>query len=153
MITDPPIRCAAPDDAPAIAALVDLAYAKWVPMLGRNPTPMDVDYAQAVLESRFDLIEEDGRLIALFETTPRADHYYFVNLAVHPDAQGRGLGSRLMRHAEGIARELGFKTIRLETNKLFEANVRLYSSLGYRIDREEPFRGGTAVYMMKELGK
>lgn len=149
----PLIRLATPADAPAIAALVDLAYAKWVPLIGRNPTPMDVDYAQAVHEHRFDLIEEAGRLIALFETTPRDDHYYFVNLAVHPDAQGRGLGSLLFRHAESVAQSLGFSVIKLDTNKMFEANIRLYTALGYTIEREEPFRGGTVVFMTKDLRK
>ncbi|HEY1454599.1 MAG TPA: hypothetical protein VGF57_14150 [Roseiarcus sp.] len=33
----------------------------------------------------------------------------------------------------------------------FAANLALYAKLGYAIDRTEPFRGGTAVYMMKRV--
>ena len=41
--------------------------------------------------------------------------------------------------------------IRLYTNKLFAANLRFYESLGYRIEREEPFKGGTVVHFRKSL--
>ncbi|HZY55656.1 MAG TPA: GNAT family N-acetyltransferase, partial [Reyranella sp.] len=36
-------RSAAPGDAAAIRALVRAAYAKWVPVLGREPRPMQAD--------------------------------------------------------------------------------------------------------------
>jgi hypothetical protein len=43
----------------------------------------------------------------------------------------------LLTHAEQVARELGYSDVRLYTNKMFEANVRLYLAFGYRVDREE----------------
>jgi ribosomal protein S18 acetylase RimI-like enzyme len=145
-------RLATPADVPAIKALVDLAYARWVPLIGRNPTPMDADYDAAIQTSRFDLLCDGPSLVGLFETAPQPDHYYFINLAVHPDWQGKGLGSRLLRLLESVASDSGHPLIRLETNKAFGANVQLYQSHGFRIDREEAFRGGVAVYMVKELG-
>jgi len=41
--------------------------------------------------------------------------------------------------------------VRLYTNKLFDANVRLYLGFGYRIDREETSALGVTVYMSKSL--
>jgi len=35
-------------DASAIRALTREAYAKWVPVIGREPKPMMADYAKAV---------------------------------------------------------------------------------------------------------
>ena len=53
MLTNPlqPIlRRATPEDAPAIAALTDAAYAKYIPLIGRKPQPMTADYRQMAAE-------------------------------------------------------------------------------------------------------
>jgi GNAT superfamily N-acetyltransferase len=71
---------------------------------------------------------------------------------VAPDSQGRGLGRVLMAHAEDLAAALGLVELRLYTNQRFAENIRLYLSLGYRIDREEPSAiGGVATHMSKRL--
>ena len=147
-----PQRVAVPADAAAIAALTNEAYAKWVPIAGRKPLPMEVDYAAAVLSHRFDLIEADGELAALIETTPDGDQLLIVNVAVKPAFQGLGLGVRLMRHAEALAAQAGLKGTRLYTNRLFAANIALYRSLGYSLDGEEAFPGGVVrVNMSRPL--
>ena len=110
------------------------------------------DYDAAVLAHRFDLIEAGGELAALIETTPDDDQLLIVNVAVKPAFQGRGLGVRLMRHAEALAAQARLKGMRLYTNKLFAANVALYEALGYRLDGEEAFPGGVVrVNMSKPL--
>ena len=42
------ITRARPEDAPAIRDLTRAAYAKWVPVIGREPKPMGADYDLAV---------------------------------------------------------------------------------------------------------
>ena len=74
------------------------------------------------------------------------------NVAVSPAFQGRGLGRKLMAHAEQLAASAGYREVRLYTNKLFAENVALYRKLGYRIDREEVLAHGTAVHMSKPVG-
>ena len=73
------------------------------------------------------------------------------NVAVAPVFQGRGLGRHLLTHAEQLALDLGYAEVRLYTNKMFEANVRLYLAVGYRIDREETSALGVTVYMSKPI--
>ncbi|HEV2531494.1 GNAT family N-acetyltransferase [Phenylobacterium sp.] len=146
------IRQAGLGDAAAIAALTRAAYAKWVPLIGREPLPMTVDYAEAVRRHRFDLLEAEGSLAALIETTPQDAALLIVNVAVRPDAQGRGFGVRLLKLAEALAVEAGLPAMRLYTNALFAENLRLYASLGYGVEREEALNGGTAVHMVKPLG-
>lgn len=138
-------------DAAAIRALARAAYAKWVPLIGREPLPMGADYDEALRRNRFDLIESDGALAALIETIAEPDRLLVENLAVAPAFQGRGFARLLMSHAETLAAALGLRAIRLYTNKLFAENIALYRRLGYAIDREEPFRGGWMVHMSKMI--
>jgi GNAT superfamily N-acetyltransferase len=145
------IRRAGDADVEAIRDLTRLAYAKWVPLIGREPKPMLADYAAAVRRHWIDLIDIDGGLVALIETIPAADHLLIENVAVAPDHQGRGLGQALMAHAERLAAQLGVGEIRLYTNRRFAANVALYLRLGYSIDREEVFKGGIVAHMSKRI--
>jgi ribosomal protein S18 acetylase RimI-like enzyme len=145
------LRRAVPSDVADIRKLTREAYAKWVPLIGREPKPMTADYAEAVRTHRIDLLHLDGTLAALIETIAEADHLLVENVAVSPAFQGRGLGRKLMAHAEQIAASLGHGEIRLYTNQLFAQNIELYRKLGYRIDREEVLTIGVAVHMSKPV--
>ncbi len=145
------IRRALPCDTLAVRELTRAAYAKWVPVIGREPTPMTVDYDARVRGHRIELLHVDGRLAALIELVPEAAHLLIENLAVHPAFQRQGHGRRLLAHAEAIAASLGLSAMCLYTNPLFAGNVQLYGRLGYQVDREEPFKGGVTVYMSKPL--
>jgi GNAT superfamily N-acetyltransferase len=149
MTSLPPLRIATAADAAEIAEVTREAYSKWITVTGREPLPMRVDYADAVQRHRFDLMHLDGRLAALIETHPQDDRLLIVNVAVAPSHQGRGLGVRLLRHAEKLAVEQGLIGTRLYTNKLFSENVKLYLSLGYALEWEEELNGGVAVHMVK----
>lgn len=148
----PVLRTATAADAGAIRALTRDAYAKWVPLIGREPKPMTADYVAAVRDHRIDLLEIDGVLAALVEMIPAPDHLLIENLAVAPAWQGRGLGRRLLAHAEAVALGLGLAEARLYTNQRFAANVALYRRCGYCITREEALPLGTVVHMARPLG-
>ena len=143
------VRRAEPRDAIAVQELTRAAYAKWVPLIGREPKPMQANYEEAVRKHRIDLLHVDGKLAALIETIAEPDHLLVENVAVGPAFQKRGLGRELMAHAEQLAASLGYREIRLYTNKLFAENVELYLGLGYRVDREEIIPAGTVVHMSK----
>ncbi len=145
------IRVAETHEAGAIAAIVMAAYAKWVPLLGREPMPMRVDYDKAILEHRFDLAVEHGAILGLIETVPHPDHLWIDNVAVAPAAQGRGIGRMLLAFTERRAIAAGFPELRLVTNGVFASNVALYTRLGFAVDRVEAFMNGEAIYMLKPL--
>ncbi|MBK8160196.1 MAG: GNAT family N-acetyltransferase [Rhodospirillaceae bacterium] len=151
------IRPAEPHEAAAITDIVHAAYAKWVPVIGREPLPMRTDYGQALLEHQFDVMVEQGRIggpiVGLIETMQRPDHLWIENVAVAPAAQGQGIGRHLLAHAEQKAMDAGCFELRLLTNGAFEANVLLYRRLGYVVEREEAFMNGTTVYMSKKLSR
>ena len=134
------LRRAVPADAEAVRALTREAYAKWVPLIGREPKPMQADYVAAIATHRIDLVHVGGTLAGLIE-----------NVAVAPSWQGRGIGRALMAHAERLAAAERYRELRLYTNKAFAENVALYLKLGYRIDREETLPVGVAVHMSKAV--
>ena len=145
------LRPAGRADPAAIRDIVRAAYAKWVPVIGREPLPMRADYDKAVAEHQFDLAVEGNQIVGMIETIPAEDHLWIENVCVAPQAQGRGIGRLLLEHAERKAVEAGCPELRLLTNGAFEANVSLYKRHGYAIDREEPFMNGMTVYMSKRL--
>jgi GNAT superfamily N-acetyltransferase len=145
------LRLAEASDAAAVTAVVRAAYAKWVPVIGREPMPMRADYERNIHEHRIDLLVATDRIVAVLETMNRPDHLWIENLAVSPELHGNGLGRRLLKHAEVLASNAGLGEVRLLTNGAFVTNLALYGRVGYVVDRTEPFMGGTTVYMLKRL--
>ena len=139
-------------DVAAITALTRSAYAKWVPLVGREPLPMQADYSVAITRHRFDLLFVDSDLVGLIETLLRTDDLLIENVAVAPGFQKRGFGRTLIAHAEKMAAQAWRKCVRLYTNSRFEENLLLYASLGYAVEREESLNGGVAIHMVKQIG-
>ena len=57
---------------------------------------------------------------------------YLKRMWVADSARGLGIGRRLLAALESQARELGFRTLRLETNRALREAIALYRSAGYR---------------------
>jgi ribosomal protein S18 acetylase RimI-like enzyme len=145
-------RRAEEDDAETVRALTHAAYAKWVPVIGRKPKPMNADYEHAVRAHIIELAYLDGELAGLIEVIPASDHLLLENLAVAPAHQRKGIGHRLMAHVEALARVQGLPVVRLYTNKAFATNLEFYKKLGYKIEREEPIKsGGFLVHFAKAV--
>ena len=113
---------------------------------------MTADYDLAVVEHQIDLLEQDGRLVALVELSAEPDHLLIVNIAVDPSSQGHGIGRLLLEHAENVAGKLGFAELRLYTNALMKTNIVLYARHGYEEYRREQLAPGwVGVHMRKWL--
>ncbi len=147
----PAIRRAIAADSALVRTISRAAYAKWVPLIGREPWPMTADYDEALRNHIIDLLHIEGYVIALVEMIPAADHLLVENVAVLPEHQGQGHGKRLMAHAEAVATALGHRLVRLYTNQRFAENIALYQRLGYEIERQEAVPAGVVVHMRKSL--
>jgi N-acetylglutamate synthase-like GNAT family acetyltransferase len=145
------LRRATPDDAAAVRVLVRAAYAKWVPIIGREPRPMTADYDHAVRNHIVDLLFVDDGLAAVIEMVVEPECVLIENVAVRPDQAGRGHGHALMAHAVEVARSIGRKRLRLYTNRLMAENIALYQRLGYATDREETTPDGRQIIHMSVL--
>lgn len=73
----------------------------------------------------------DGRLLGYAVVWYMADQAELGNLAVDPDARGRGYGSRLLEWALERARERGTVQIFLEVRSSNEAAQALYARHGF----------------------
>lgn len=153
MTPAPLLRVARPEDAAAIAALTREAYGKWVDVIGREPLPMQVDYAETLGRHRFDLLVIDDALVGLIETVTDGEFLLIENLAVRPLWQKRGYGGELLRWAESFAGQAGLRGLRLYTNQRFVENICFYQWFGFAIEREAPHGGGVIVYMKKMLAQ
>lgn len=141
-------------DAAAILALQQLAY--------QSEARLYNDFAIPPLrQTLVELCEEfshktvlkatrNGCLIGSVRGYQQADTCYVDRLIVHPDFQGRGLGTALMQRLE--ATFPGARRVELFTGHKSEKNLRLYKRLGYRIYRQEPVADHlTFVFMEKDL--
>lgn len=146
------LRRATLADATTIRDLTRQAYAKWVPLIGREPRPMTVNYDRAVVDHMIDLYEVDGEAVALIEVVPQAQHLLIENIAVRPDHQGKRISELLLSHAETIARSLHLAELRLYTNAAFISNIEFYARRGFQEFHREPFpAGGVTVHMKKMI--
>ena len=146
------LRLAHPGEAAAVHTLVQRAYAPYVPLLGRRPTPMDDDFASRIAQGQAHVLERDGAVIALAVIEARADHLWIDDLAVDPALHGQGIGQCLLAFAEAEARRLGLHELRLLTNERMTRNRAIYARAGF-VETGLVEEGGLRrVYMARWLG-
>ncbi|MGE8438273.1 MAG: GNAT family N-acetyltransferase [Pseudomonas palmensis] len=146
------IRPATAHDVAPVQALIEAAYALYIPRIGARPGPMLEDYAALIAQGRVEVFEEQGQVLGALVLIAQADGLLLDNVAVSPAAQGRGLGRQLMAHAEARARQLGLEVVRLYTNEAMSENLGLYERLGYRETHRAVQAGFRRVFMEKRLG-
>lgn len=134
-----------------MAALVERAYAPWVPVIGRRPAPMDDDYAARCAAGEALLLDHEDRLAGLLVLVPAQDHLWIDNIAIEPALKGQGLGRALMAAAEDEARRLGLPELRLLTNALMASNIALYRRLGFIETTRREEHGFSRLFMARRL--
>src|SRR5690349_17836322 len=132
VVPSPTVREAVPSDREAVEACVKVAYAKYIARIGKPPAPILADYAALIATGEVYVIEAAGQILGAIVIELRPDHLFIENVAVHPDAQGTGLGYRLMRFAEETARANHLTEIRLYTHELMTENLAYYPRLGFQ---------------------
>jgi hypothetical protein len=61
------IRRATPADAQSVSEIANLAYARYLPLLGRKPQPMTADHLAMIVDHQVWLLVEGGRALAALE--------------------------------------------------------------------------------------
>jgi len=95
---------------------------------------------------------ERGRMIGAARARVDGGLLLIGRIAIAPDAQGRGIGTRLLDAVEERGRQAGCREAELFTGSLSEANLRLYRRTGYRESgRVEGDDGIEQVFLRKTL--
>ena len=81
-----------------------------------------------------------------------SDEMELLFLAVEPEMHGRGIGRALLEKCYELARQRGFRTLRLETVKGTPA-VKIYEQQGFIHEGEFPVFGETLMVMRKPLAE
>ncbi|MGV9454274.1 GNAT family N-acetyltransferase [Streptomyces sp. NPDC003635] len=125
------IRPANSSDVAAVKSVTDAAYHHYIERIGVVPQPMERDHAANVAAGQVFVTGDP--VVGLVEVEEHADHLYLDNIAVHPDAQGQGVGRRLLEFVEAHARALGLPEVRLFTNAKMWENQKIYPKFGYEL--------------------
>jgi ribosomal protein S18 acetylase RimI-like enzyme len=145
------IRRAVDGDAPAVSAVVEAAYSRYVARIGRPPAPMTAGYEQLIAAGDVWVGDSDGMVVGVLVIRPMDDALELENIAVDPVQQGRGHGRALIAFAEQHAVELGLTAIELYTNEAMVENLLLYPRLGFVETGRRLEDGYRRVYFRKAL--
>jgi GNAT superfamily N-acetyltransferase len=138
-------------DLQAVQSVVHEAYNHYVARIGRKPGPMLDDYARRISDRQAHVLVHDGAIKGVLVLIPESDSMLLDNFAVSPEAQGLGLGRKLLEFAEQAAKSAGHTYIKLYIHELMTENIALYSRIGYVETHRVEEKGLKRVYMAKPL--
>ncbi|WP_181903935.1 GNAT family N-acetyltransferase [Ciceribacter selenitireducens] len=140
--------------------LLDVILAAFAFMDGRIDPPSSAHRLtpaslrqKAAQEIAFAAVEK-GQLVGCIFLKPEEATLYIGKLAVHPAAQGKGIGRLMLARAEATARELGLACLRLETRVELTENHRMFAAWGFGRAAENRHAGydrTTSIEMRKPL--
>jgi GNAT superfamily N-acetyltransferase len=138
-LPNPPIlRCADPADALAIARLVNDAFRSERFFIDADRT--DPEKITALMATgKFLMIHEDTVFTGCVYTEIRSDRGYFGLLAVDPQRQRSGVGTRLIAAAEQHCRDAGCRFIDLTFVNVRVELPAYYRRFGYVENDVLPF--------------
>lgn len=144
------IRIASKTDLSTVRQIARLAYAPYVPAIGKDPAPMVADFAAHQATGELWVFDRPPVLgYIVFRVS--ANTGFIENVAVAPDATGQGLGTELVTFAETAASAQGAKIMELYTNIHMVANLDYYPRRGYRETCRRTENGFERVYFEKHL--
>lgn len=111
------------DDIETVMPLERLSY----------PFPWSAGNFRDCLSSGYygGLLERDGRLVGYAVMSMAAGEAHVLNVCVHPDFRGAGLGRGLLHMLEHIARKHDIELMLLEVRASNQAAISLYHSMGF----------------------
>ena len=134
-----------------LTSCTEKAYGIYVPILGRKPMPMTVDYLAALDDFDVWIAEREGSNTGLLVLQHEQDHTVIYSVAVLPDCSDQGIGKLLLRHAEKVALAKGFKQLRLYTNERMTRNLAIYRGFGFVDSHITEYECRNVIHLKKLL--
>lgn len=150
------IRRYDPADYDTVWALHELALREVSADAGDGPWHDDLRDIQGVYLSgsgEFLIGEMDGAIVAMGALRRTgADRGEIKRMRVHPDNQRKGYGTAILRALEARARELGYRTLQLDTTARQTGAQRFYEKHGFHRTGTEPWGRFQLVFYEKQIG-
>ncbi|MEM7196484.1 MAG: GNAT family N-acetyltransferase, partial [Pseudomonadota bacterium] len=98
-----PIRQAKSGDLEAVRSCVAAAYGRYEEKIGKPAGPVLANYDLLISQERVHVLAIQDEIVGVLVLVPQSEFMLMDNVAVHPDSQGKGLGSILIAYAEQCA--------------------------------------------------
>lgn len=144
-------------DIPTIARIVESAYSKFIPRIGKPPAPMMTDYNSPEFSDALYVLKHDSQVVGAISLLPAAEErgqeasMAIDCIVVDQAMQGRGYGRMLMAFAESAARRKGYDAITLYTNEKMVENVTMYKKMGFEEIARKSEHGFDRVFFRKAI--
>jgi ribosomal protein S18 acetylase RimI-like enzyme len=141
------VRAARVADIADVERIVAAAFRPFTRRTGIVPAPMSTDWATTISAAAASVAVVDDRVVGVLVLWPHPDHVLVDTIAVDPAAQGRGVGSALLAHAEA-----GARVLRLYTNAGMTEALAYYPRRGFALTGRRREDGFDRVLFEKRLG-
>lgn len=150
------IRKAEAADAPAIRDIMQVAFGKYMEVVGLTGS---MEALQETVEDIVEAIKTQEVFVAI------ADHIivgtlrikllpdntaYLSRFGVRPDYHNLGIGKKMMDTVDKFLISRGIKSVSLHTASKYSDLIRFYYSRGFYIDSTSKDRGYVRALMIKE---
>ncbi|MFZ0139018.1 MAG: GNAT family N-acetyltransferase [Candidatus Sulfotelmatobacter sp.] len=129
------IRRAGPEDAPAIATVLNESFAEFRALYtdgGFSATALGSDQIlDRMLEGPVWVALRGGAVLGTVAAVVKGDSIYIRGMAVLPNARGSGAGTRLLQRVEVWARSQDCTRLFLSTTPFLDSAIRLYQRFGF----------------------
>lgn len=149
----PVIREACSDDAVAVKACVVAAFQHYTVRIGKQPSPMLLDFPAEIEAKHVWLAESDDVIAGALVQYETDLGFYIDAVAVMPHLQGSGVGKALLQFAEREAIRRGYESIYLVTNAKMTENQVFYPRIGYAEYERKSDGGYDKVFYRKLLAR
>ena len=148
------IRKATIEDAGEIFLCCTRAFRDYIPLIGKTPGPMLMDYTEEIrYHSLFVACEKEkiAGFVLIKDANPDVNYAWLDVLAVNPSFQRKGIGRSLLQFCENYILEQGKTQCRLYTHVKYIDTQNVYLHYGYQIYDKVAESGYERYYMRKNL--
>lgn len=140
------------EDAASVLELQKLAYQSEaqlyndfsIPPLTQTLDELRSDFTRKT----FLMAQVEGRIVGSVRGYQTGNTCYLERLIVHPDFQGQGIGTELMKRVESFFDQA--QRFELFTGHKSDRNIHLYERLGYRIFKSEKINQSLSFVFMEK---
>jgi ribosomal protein S18 acetylase RimI-like enzyme len=126
------IRTAVRPDLTAIAACEASAFGSPPPSVAGDTTKSHARLLAQILQGEIRVVEDEIGVLGFISFSTNYEHLFVSTIAVLPQHQRQGLGTRLLATAELEAAQRGLAHVSLFTDGPASHNLAFYRSRGFR---------------------